>query len=210
MANQISQEFIEKIKNSLANIEKYAYPEKNIHYVINSSDLIKEFQEKLDKVNKEKSVYYVKTTEELDNYLKSYIKGIKKSDILIEGLTKPIKKEYKVGITSAYKIIAETGTIILDIKNKDTIYASLLVDTHIVIASKNLLIPTLNDFYDTFIFSKDKLEIGNYQILITGASQTADIEKILVMPAHGPKSLKVFITDFKFHFENLRWINEGD
>ena len=64
---------------------------------------------------------------------------------------------------------------------------------HIVIANKNQLVDYLEKAYSE-IHEKYKNDLPSQITLITGPSRTADIEKTLVLGAHGPRELRVFMT----------------
>ena len=67
---------------------------------------------------------------------------------------------------------------------------------HIVVAHASQLVPDLKH-----ALNEIKLKYSNKMpsmiSVITGPSRTADIEKTLVMGAHGPKSVYVFFIDDK-------------
>ncbi|RZL62420.1 MAG: hypothetical protein EOO93_08835, partial [Pedobacter sp.] len=65
---------------------------------------------------------------------------------------------------------------------------------HIVIAKTSQLVL---DLKDAFLLLKNKYgnQIPSMISNITGPSRTADIEKTLVLGAHGPKELFVFLID---------------
>ena len=63
---------------------------------------------------------------------------------------------------------------------------------HIVIAKKDQLVDYLHTAYDK-IQEKYPDQLPSQITLITGPSRTADIEKTLVMGAHGPRELYVFL-----------------
>ena len=71
---------------------------------------------------------------------------------------------------------------------------SIYPPVHIVVASVGQLLP---DIRDALIFMKKKYghRLPSMISMITGASRTADIEKTLVMGAHGPKELILFLID---------------
>lgn len=63
---------------------------------------------------------------------------------------------------------------------------------HIVIARKDQLVDYLHTAYDK-IREKFPDQLPSQITLITGPSRTADIEKTLVMGAHGPRELHVLL-----------------
>jgi L-lactate dehydrogenase complex protein LldG len=69
-------------------------------------------------------------------------------------------------------------------------------EIHIVVAYSSQLVPDLKDAFKE-IKKKYEPEFPSVISLITGPSRTADIEKTLVMGAHGPKELYVFLIEDK-------------
>ena len=67
-------------------------------------------------------------------------------------------------------------------------------EIHLIVGYTSQLVP---DLKQAFIQIKNKYEeeFPSMVSLITGPSRTADIEKTLVMGAHGPKELYVFLID---------------
>ena len=63
---------------------------------------------------------------------------------------------------------------------------------HIVIASISQLVYWLEDAYAGMI-KKYGSDLPSHIVLITGPSRTADIEKTLVLGAHGPREIHVFL-----------------
>ena len=59
-----------------------------------------------------------------------------------------------------------------------------------VVIDKNDIVPTLHEAYDRI----NSLSY-DFGIFIAGPSKTADIEQSLVLGAHGPKSMTVFLLD---------------
>ena len=94
--------------------------------------------------------------------------------------------DYEVGITCADVLIARTGSILLSSSSAGGRRLSVLPPVHIVIASSDQLVPSLDEALDKL--SQIKQE-WSYATFITGPSRTSDIEKQLVLGAHGPKRL---------------------
>lgn len=98
----------------------------------------------------------------------------------------------KVGITGCEYLIAHTGSVMVSSAQKGGRQLFVYPSIHVVIAKKNQLIDYLAYAY-ALICKKYKDNLPSHIALITGASRTADIEKTLVMGAHGPKELHVLI-----------------
>lgn len=67
-------------------------------------------------------------------------------------------------------------------------------EVHIVLSKTSQIVPELKDAFIGMNERYDK-NIPSLVSVITGPSRTADIEKTLVMGAHGPKELYVFLVD---------------
>jgi L-lactate dehydrogenase complex protein LldG len=65
---------------------------------------------------------------------------------------------------------------------------------HIVVASSSQILKDIRDGLD-FLRKKYTNRLPSMISLVTGASRTADIEKTLVLGAHGPKELVLFLID---------------
>lgn len=114
------------------------------------------------------------------------------------------KRGYELGITYASALIAETGGIVLDLPDRALGRASTLVETHIVVALPSQLVPTLADAIEMRKRLRATEEWSGYQVIVTGPSRTADVEKVLVIPAHGPRRLVVVLCDEPVDLARLR------
>jgi L-lactate dehydrogenase complex protein LldG len=99
-----------------------------------------------------------------------------------------------VGLTSCEQLIARTGSIVVSDTNSGSRSAYAYPDVHLVLAYTSQVIPSIKAAFQEL---KTKYPDGlpSQITIITGASRTADIEKTLVMGAHGPKELFVFLID---------------
>jgi L-lactate dehydrogenase complex protein LldG len=102
----------------------------------------------------------------------------------------PHVQEGEKGFTLADGIIAETGSIILSGSRLGGRRAAILAETHFVLVAENAVFDTLGDFLRLPTHPWHR-RTGHALTLITGPSRTADIEKTLVMGAHGPRKLVV-------------------
>jgi L-lactate dehydrogenase complex protein LldF len=95
--------------------------------------------------------------------------------------------EVRVGLTGAAAGIANTGTVLL-LDEGETLKASLLPETHLVVLPLSLLVADLPE-------ALQKTRRAANAVLVTGPSRTADIEMTLTIGVHGPKELVVFLVD---------------
>lgn len=98
--------------------------------------------------------------------------------------------KFEVGITTADALIARTGSVLLTSASAAGRRLSVLPPTHVVIAEKSQVVRSLED---AFRILKSVSYNWSYATVISGPSRTSDIEKQLVLGAHGPKRLIVFI-----------------
>lgn len=99
-----------------------------------------------------------------------------------------------VGITTCEALVARNGSILITNGNEAGRRLSIYPHVHIVIAYTSQLVL---DLKDGFKILKDKYPEALPTMIsnITGPSRTADIEKTLVLGAHGPKELYVFLLE---------------
>jgi L-lactate dehydrogenase complex protein LldG len=100
----------------------------------------------------------------------------------------------EVGITLCEALIARNGSIMVSNGNEAGRRLSIFPHHHIVIARTGQLVLDLKDAFQ-LIKTKYGNQIPSMISTITGPSRTADIEKTLVLGAHGPKELFVFLVD---------------
>ncbi len=109
--------------------------------------------------------------------------------------------DLKVGITLCESLIGRLGTVVVSSSASDGRRMIIHPEVHLVFAYASQVVP---DIRDAFAVIKKRYgeNMPSLITLITGPSRTADIEKTLVMGAHGPKELIVFMIDDK-SFGNL-------
>jgi len=103
-------------------------------------------------------------------------------------------EQAEVGLTLCEALVARNGSILLSSGNAAGRRLSIYPPVHIVLAYTSQLVP---DLKDGFKLLKDKYGSNLPSMItnVTGPSRTADIEKTLVLGAHGPKELFVFLID---------------
>jgi L-lactate dehydrogenase complex protein LldG len=100
----------------------------------------------------------------------------------------------EVGITLCEALVARNGSVMVSNKNAAGRRLSIFPHHHIVIARTGQLVLDLKDAFQ-LIKTKYGNDLPTMISTITGPSRTADIEKTLVLGAHGPKELFVFLVD---------------
>lgn len=96
-----------------------------------------------------------------------------------------------IGFTMADYGIAETGTLIIDSSNEELRLTTMISDIHVAVLPVSRIRPTAFDFEKELrvMFAVSP----NYFAFITGASRTADIERILALGVHGPLALHILL-----------------
>jgi L-lactate utilization protein LutC len=100
-----------------------------------------------------------------------------------------------IGVSGVYRLVAETGTVVMATSPQQPRSVSLLPPVHIALAEPSQLLPDLFDLFDLFspLASHDKSVPPSCLTLITGPSKTGDIELRLVTGVHGPAEIHVVL-----------------
>jgi L-lactate dehydrogenase complex protein LldG len=96
------------------------------------------------------------------------------------------------GITECDALVAQTGTVVVTSRGAGGRALSVLPPHHVVLARREQLV---RDLPAAFALVKQRYA-PNFPSMIsfvTGPSRTGDIERILVLGAHGPKKLTVLV-----------------
>ncbi len=94
------------------------------------------------------------------------------------------------GITECDALVAQTGTLVVTSRSSGGRALSVLPPHHVVIARREQLMPDLSAAL-AFVQQRYAPDYPSMISLVTGPSRTGDIERILVLGAHGPKKLTV-------------------
>lgn len=95
-----------------------------------------------------------------------------------------------VGITACDALIAQTGTVLVTSRSAGGRALNVLPPHHVVLATRDQLVP---DLPAAFARLRDRYPDGFPSMIsfVTGPSRTGDIERILVLGAHGPRRLTI-------------------
>lgn len=103
-------------------------------------------------------------------------------------------EQAEAGITLCEALIARNGSVMVSNQQASGRRLSIYPHHHIVIARTGQLVPDLKDAFQ-LLKNKYGQQLPSMISTITGPSRTADIEKTLILGAHGPKELFVFLID---------------
>jgi len=157
-------------------------------YLVNEkSEAVKVLKDLLGNVKPEQcrthKSRFIDGLKNLDPELEKYMTYLDGEDISSEQFA-----QLEIGITEAECLIARTGSILLNTRVAGGRRLSVLPPIHIVIAHENQIVPSLDEALNQLDRDQD---IWSYATIISGPSRTSDIEKELVLGAHGPKRLIV-------------------
>jgi L-lactate dehydrogenase complex protein LldG len=95
------------------------------------------------------------------------------------------------GVSGCECLIAQTGSILVS-SNQGGRGLSILPHVHVVLARVDQIVPMLSDAL-AVVRQQHQGRLPSMLSFITGPSRTGDIERILVLGAHGPKELLVIL-----------------
>lgn len=107
-------------------------------------------------------------------------------------ISSPDFAEFGIGITAVDFLVARTGSIVLSTATAGGRRLSVLPPLHIAIATPAQVVVSLDEALKAY-HARGESKRSSYATIITGPSRTSDIEKILVLGAHGPKRLAVMV-----------------
>ena len=99
--------------------------------------------------------------------------------------------EIAVGFTRAQYGVAETGTLVIDSASEDLRLATMLSQVHVAVLSPYDIHPDMHSLQEAL--TRRMTRPPSYMAFITGASRTADIERVLAIGVHGPVELHILL-----------------
>ncbi len=98
-----------------------------------------------------------------------------------------------IGVSICEHGIAETGTLVLDSRSEELRLATMISELHVAILPVSAIVA---DSLDLEHWLTARMKNGpDYTAFITGASRTADIERVLALGVHGPLELHIMLLD---------------
>jgi L-lactate dehydrogenase complex protein LldG len=100
-----------------------------------------------------------------------------------------------IGFTVADRAIAETGTMVFNSDSEDLRLATMVSEIHAALVPVSRIAPTAVAIAPEL--RKAFSGAPNYTAFVTGASRTADIERVLTLGVHGPLELHIYLWEDK-------------
>jgi L-lactate dehydrogenase complex protein LldG len=204
------EKILKKVRDALIEKTEAPYP-----VIDQDSSVYKELTEPLDVTFAEELVriagkfVYCESEDEFIGSLKSFIlekdwgvlfcqdpilhRILKTGGIPYEARSEAIL-EARIGITRCEYLIARLGTVMVSSRLSPGRKITVFPEIHLVLGYASQLVPDLKQALNG-VKKKYRENYPSMISLISGPSRTADIEKTLVMGAHGPKELYVFLID---------------
>lgn len=101
-----------------------------------------------------------------------------------------VMKDIPLALVEAAWGVAETATVAFPYAGIESTQPHFLAETVVLLLKKERLLPHLKALFER-LSPKEQRDL----VLVTGPSRTADIEKILILGAHGPRRLVVILLD---------------
>jgi L-lactate dehydrogenase complex protein LldG len=96
------------------------------------------------------------------------------------------------GLTECEALIAQTGSVMVSAPSAGGRALSVLPPHHVVLARRSQVVPDLSAALQ-HVQEKYQGKFPSFLSFISGPSRTGDIERILVLGAHGPKKLTILL-----------------
>jgi L-lactate dehydrogenase complex protein LldG len=204
------EKVLKRIRNALISKTANPYPDLDMNSAVYepiTEALDITFAQELMKVggqfiyceNMDEVLSTLKLLVQTNNFQPLFCNDRKMFDTLVEAGI-PVENDTKylpdvrAGITFCEFLVARLGSVMVSSRSGPGRRMNIFPEVHIVFAQSSQLVP---DLKHAFAALKEKYpqRLPSMVSVITGPSRTADIEKTLVMGAHGPKELYVFLID---------------
>ena len=119
---------------------------------------------------------------------------LRKAQVPFEASEDDFRAQAAVGLTSCEALVARTGSIVVAPATASGRRLSIYPDQHVVLARPSQVVPEIGDALRA-VQARYGAHLPSMLSLTTGPSRTADIEKTLVLGAHGPRRLSLFLLE---------------
>ncbi len=207
------EEILKRVRNASMIATENQYSNVDLDssiYSYNDEDLEVIFAEEFTHIGG--NFIYCETLQELEDNIKRIAKTQKwetvysshpKINAFLNNLNinnKPNNLDYStidISITSCEALVSRLGSIVISSKQDNGRKLNFIPNTHIVFAYRGQIVENIKDATN-LIAEKYGDNWPSMTTVITGPSRTADIEKTLVMGAHGPRTLLLFLLEDNF------------
>jgi L-lactate dehydrogenase complex protein LldG len=123
----------------------------------------------------------------------SVAKGLGLSEVLTDqGYSVMDLESCDAGLTGCESLVAQTGSVLVSAPSAGGRALSVLPPHHLVLARRAQMAPDLSVALQR-VQEKFQGQFPSFLSFISGPSRTGDIERILVLGAHGPKKLTILL-----------------
>ncbi|WP_242434664.1 LutC/YkgG family protein [Hymenobacter amundsenii] len=116
-------------------------------------------------------------------------------NIVFQGDDEGFQDQAEAGLTSCEALVARTGSVLVSGASGSGRRLSIYPDQHLVLARTSQVVADIGDALALLQRTYGPDQLPSMVSLTSGPSRTADIEKTLVLGAHGPRSLVLFLLD---------------
>ncbi|MBX0291040.1 LUD domain-containing protein [Hymenobacter sp. HSC-4F20] len=150
---------------------------------------VEHFYDQLFTYKKEKELEYLYVWEpELKKLLHE-------GNLVFQGDETGFRAQADAGLTSCEALVARTGSVLVSAATASGRRLSIYPDQHLVVARTSQVVADIGDALKLLQQKYGSDKLPSMMSLTTGPSRTADIEKTLVLGAHGPRSIVLFLLD---------------
>ncbi|WP_139925830.1 LUD domain-containing protein [Hymenobacter sp. DG01] len=122
-------------------------------------------------------------------------KLLHEGNIVFQGDEADFRTQADAGLTSCEALVARTGSVLVAAATASGRRLSIYPDQHLVVARTSQVVADIGGALKLMQQKYGADKLPSMISLTTGPSRTADIEKTLVLGAHGPRSIVLFLLD---------------
>ena len=115
-------------------------------------------------------------------------------NIAFQATEADFRTQAAAGLTSCQALVARTGSLVVAPATASGRRLSIYPDQHLVLARPSQVVAEIGDALRA-VQARHGQKLPSMLSLTTGPSRTADIEKTLVLGAHGPRRLSLFLLE---------------
>ncbi|WP_426493043.1 LutC/YkgG family protein [Hymenobacter sp. 102] len=116
-------------------------------------------------------------------------------NIVFQGDEAEFLDHAEASLTTCEALVARTGSVLVSAATGSGRRLSIYPDQHLILARTSQVVTDIGDGLKLLQQKYGADKLPSMMSLTTGPSRTADIEKTLVLGAHGPRSIVLFLLD---------------